>query len=113
VVHGHRVGRRSAGLQGKPEEGTVLISFSRRQCRGQLPADRSRTTAGGSNYERIIDKALARQGLIAAAAERSGSIAPSVHRLIFQAGLHHRRMMITEHAGRGVGLDAVGNLVRE
>jgi len=64
----------------------------------------------GLNYEQIIDKAL-KQGLVrpqqAMTLERA-----AVYKLIFQPGFSTADT-VSEHAGRGVGLDAVSNWVRE
>jgi chemotaxis protein histidine kinase CheA len=64
----------------------------------------------GLNYEQIVDKAL-RLDLItpqqAMALDRA-----ALYRLIFQPGFSTSDL-VTEHAGRGVGLDAVSSLVRE
>jgi two-component system chemotaxis sensor kinase CheA len=64
----------------------------------------------GLSYERILDRAL-RQGLIrpqqAASLDRR-----EAYGLIFQPGFTTADE-VSEHAGRGVGLDAVSTLVRE
>jgi signal transduction histidine kinase len=94
--------------RGKPEEGTVQITFD-----AQGPEDLVLTVEDdgrGLSYEQIIDKAL-RLDLItpqqAVSLERA-----AVYRLIFQPGFSTTDE-VSEHAGRGVGLDAVSTLVRE
>jgi HPt (histidine-containing phosphotransfer) domain-containing protein/PAS domain-containing protein len=93
---------------GKPEQGTVQISFF-----GDVPEQYVLTVEDdghGLNYEQIVDKAL-RLGLLnpqqAVALDRA-----SVYRLIFQPGFSTSDQ-VSEHAGRGVGLDAVSSRVRE
>ena len=93
---------------GKPAEGTVQISF------GADGADEYMLTVEddghGLSYEQIVDRAL-RLDMIspqqAVTLDRA-----AVYRLIFQAGFSTSEE-VSEHAGRGVGLDAVSNLVRE
>src|ERR1700690_1038774 len=93
---------------GKTEEGTVRISFTADSADHYLLTidDDGR----GLSYEQILDNAL-RLGLIrpqqAATLERR-----QVYGLIFRPGFTTARE-ITEHAGRGVGLDVVSALVRE
>jgi len=107
VVHG--IEAPAARLQrGKSEDGTVRISFA-----ADHPEDYMLTVEDdgrGLSYEHILDRAL-RQGLVrpqqAMMLNRG-----TVYRLIFQPGFSTADE-ISEHAGRGVGLDAVGNLVRE
>lgn len=107
VAHGIEAPEERARL-GKPEEGTVQISFD-----AQGPEDFVLTVEDdgrGLSYEQIIDKAL-RLDLItpqqAVSLERA-----AVYRLIFQPGFSTTEE-VSEHAGRGVGLDAVSTLVRE
>ncbi|HWG77861.1 MAG TPA: ATP-binding protein [Steroidobacteraceae bacterium] len=107
VSHGIELPEERTRL-GKPEEGTVQISFD-----AQAPEDFVLTVEDdgrGLSYEQIIDKAL-RLDLIspqqAVSLERA-----AVYRLIFQPGFSTTEE-VSEHAGRGVGLDAVSTLVRE
>ncbi len=109
IVHGIEPAEERRRL-GKPAEGTVRISFTE----DSGDTDTYRLTieddGHGLSYEHIIDKAL-RLGLInpsqAAALDRA-----SAYRLIFLPGFSTIEE-ISEHAGRGVGLDAVSTLVRE
>lgn len=94
--------------RGKLDEGTVQISWA-----DDSPDDYMLTIEDdgrGLSYELILDKAL-RQGLLrpqqAASLDRTAA-----YRFIFQPGFSTAEE-ISEHAGRGVGLDAVGTLVRE
>jgi two-component system chemotaxis sensor kinase CheA len=93
---------------GKPEEGTVQISFNiqKREEFVLIVEDDGK----GLSYEQIVDKAL-RLGLLspqqAVTLERA-----AVYKLIFQPGFSTTDE-VSEHAGRGVGLDAVSTLVRE
>lgn len=107
ITHGIEAGAQRR-QHGKPEEGTVQISFagdSATEFLLQIEDD-----GRGLDYEQIIDKAL-REGLLrpqqAMALDRA-----SVYRLIFQPGFSTANE-VSEHAGRGVGLDAVGSIVRE
>jgi signal transduction histidine kinase len=107
VAHGIEAPEERARL-GKPEEGTVQITFD-----AHGPEDFALTVEDdgrGLSYEQIIDKAL-RLDLItpqqAVSLERA-----AVYRLIFQPGFSTTDE-VSEHAGRGVGLDAVSTLVRE
>jgi len=93
---------------GKPPMGTVRIRFaeSSPQDYSLLIEDDGR----GLNPELIRDRAVDR-GLLdterAATLDRSG-----VFRLLFQPGFS-TAAEVTEHAGRGVGLDVVNTIVRE
>jgi chemotaxis protein histidine kinase CheA len=64
----------------------------------------------GLNYEQIIDKAL-RLGRIRPQ-QAAGLDRATVYRMIFQPGFSTADQ-VSEHAGRGVGLDAVSSLVRQ
>lgn len=93
---------------GKAEEGTIKIGFTT-----DVPDHYVLTIdddGRGLSYEQILDKAL-RLGLVnpqqAATLERR-----QVYGLIFRPGFTTAEE-ITEHAGRGVGLDVVSALVRE
>jgi two-component system, chemotaxis family, sensor kinase CheA len=93
---------------GKPPAGTVRIRFAEASAEefSLLIEDDGR----GLNPERIRSRAVDR-GLLdndkAAALDRSG-----IFRLLFQPGFSTADE-VTEHAGRGVGLDVVNTLVRE
>jgi HPt (histidine-containing phosphotransfer) domain-containing protein len=107
VVHGIEPAADRAG-RGKPEQGTVSVQFAGDSSEEYLLTIED--DGNGLDYERIIDKAL-RQGLLqpqqAATLDRM-----AVYRLIFQPGFSTVDT-VSEHAGRGVGLDAVGARVRE
>lgn len=64
----------------------------------------------GLDYEQILDKAL-RDGLLKPEQAMQLDRA-SIFRLIFQPGFT-TASTVTEHAGRGVGLDVVGAMIRE
>ena len=105
IVHGIESPAARA-QQGKLEAGTVQISFA-----GDSPEVYMLTIEDdgrGLNFQKIIDKAL-RKGLLrpeqAMNAERR-----AIYAFIFQPGFSTAEQ-ITEHAGRGVGLDAVRTLV--
>jgi chemotaxis protein histidine kinase CheA len=107
IVHGIESpeARRDAG---KIEEGTLQVSFSEDGSEEFLLTIED--DGRGLNYEQIIDKAL-KQGMVkpqqAMSLERA-----AVYKLIFQPGFSTANE-VSEHAGRGVGLDAVSNWVRE
>ena len=93
--------------RGKPAEGTLQISFADDGPDYLLTIE---DDGRGLSYEQIVDKAL-RQGMLrpnqVSALERTAA-----YRLIFQPGFSTAGE-VSEHAGRGVGLDTVGHLVRE
>jgi two-component system chemotaxis sensor kinase CheA len=97
--------RRDAG---KLEEGTLQVTFTEDGSEEFLLTIED--DGRGLNYEQIIDKAL-KQGMVkpqqAMSLERA-----AVYKLIFQPGFS-TASEVSEHAGRGVGLDAVSNWVRE
>lgn len=107
VAHGIETNAQRTQL-GKLEEGMIQVSFATDSAEDYLLTIED--DGRGLNYEQIVDKAL-RQGLLrpqqAATLERA-----SVYRLIFHPGFSTADA-VSEHAGRGVGLDAVSNLVRE
>jgi len=107
IVHGIEAAPARAE-RGKVEQGTVQISFAADSAEDYLLTIED--DGRGLGYEQIIDKAL-RLGLVrpqqAMALERV-----AVYRLIFQPGFSTVEQ-VSEHAGRGVGLDAVTNLVRD
>jgi signal transduction histidine kinase len=107
VMHGiERPGERLQS--GKTEEGTVLISFTADSADHYLLTIDD--DGKGLSYEQILDRAL-RLGLVspqqAATLERR-----QVYGLIFRPGFTTAEE-VTEHAGRGVGLDVVSAQVRE
>jgi hypothetical protein len=93
---------------GKLEEGTLQVSFLDESDEEYLLTIED--DGRGLNYEGILDKAL-KQGMVkpqqAMTLERA-----AVYKLIFQPGFS-TASEVSEHAGRGVGLDAVSNWVRE
>lgn len=93
---------------GKLEEGTLQVVFTDDGDDEFLLTIED--DGRGLNYEQIIDKAL-KQGMVkpqqAMTLERA-----AVYKLIFQPGFSTADE-VSEHAGRGVGLDAVSNWVRE
>ena len=106
VVHGIEppLERRA---RGKSEQGTLTISFA-----GDSADDYLLTIEDdgrGLSYEQIVDKAL-RVGLLTPQ-QVAGLDHSSIYRLIFKPGFSTVEK-ISEHAGRGVGLDAVSNLIR-
>ena len=107
IVHGIESpeARRDSG---KLEEGTLQVNFAEDNDEGFLLTIED--DGRGLNYEQILDKALT-QGIVkpqqAMTLERA-----AVYKLIFQAGFSTADS-VSEHAGRGVGLDAVSNWVRE
>ena len=107
IVHGVESSD-ARNAAGKSPVGSVRISFSESGDNGfsLLFEDDGR----GLNYEHIIDRAL-QLGLVkpeqAASMDRAAAF-----RLIFTPGFS-TVSTVTDHAGRGVGLDAVNVLVRE
>jgi len=106
IVHGIEPGAARAAA-GKPPAGTVRVRFS-----DAKPEEYSllvEDDGQGLDPDQIRARALER-GLLdaqqAAALDRSGAF-----RLIFQSGFS-TAAQVTEHAGRGVGLDVVNTTVR-
>jgi two-component system chemotaxis sensor kinase CheA len=97
--------RRDAG---KLEEGTLQVSFAE-DGDGEFLLT-IEDDGRGLNYEQILDKAL-KQGMVKPAQAMTLERA-AVYKLIFQPGFSTANE-VSEHAGRGVGLDAVSNWVRE
>jgi signal transduction histidine kinase len=93
---------------GKPDAGTVQIGFAADHAEEYVLTVED--DGHGLSYEQIVDKAL-RLDLIspqqAMTLERT-----AIYRLIFQPGFSTADE-VSEHAGRGVGLDAVSSRVRE
>ena len=106
IVHGIEPGEQRAAA-GKPPTGTVRIRFApaSEQDYSLLIEDDGQGLSTEQIRERARDRGLldAEQ---AAALDRSG-----VFRLIFQPGFS-TAAEVTEHAGRGVGLDVVNAAVR-
>lgn len=107
IIHGiEPLAERAAA--GKPPVGTIRIRFAEAspQEYSLLVEDDGR----GLNPAQIRDRAVDR-GLLdtekAASLDRSG-----VFRMLFQPGFS-TAAEVTEHAGRGVGLDVVNTIVRE
>lgn len=93
---------------GKPAEGTVQISFAAGDS-GEYTLT-VEDDGHGLNYEQIVERAL-----------RLDLLSPqqaltldwdNIYRLIFEPGFSTADA-VTEHAGRGAGLDAVSGRVRE
>lgn len=107
VVHGIEApdARQAAS---KPDTASVRVSFEANGTDGYVLTVED--DGQGLPFERILDAAL-RKGLLspsdAARMDRS-----AVYGLIFRAGFSTAEQ-VTEHAGRGVGLDAVSQAVRE
>lgn len=106
VVHGIETPDRRLAAS-KPETAAVRISFEAVGNEGFVLTVED--DGQGLPFEKILDTAL-RKGLVtpadAARLER-----PAVYGLIFRAGFS-TATEVTEHAGRGVGLDAVSQTVR-
>ncbi len=93
---------------GKAEEGTVQISFSTDDS-GEYTLT-VEDDGHGLNYEQIVERAL-RLDLLSPQQALTLDWA-SIYRLIFEPGFSTADA-VSEHAGRGVGLDAVNTRVRE
>lgn len=93
---------------GKPEEGTVQISFAVDDSGDYLLTIED--DGYGLNYEQIVERAL-RLDLLSAQQALTLDWA-SVYKLIFEPGFSTVDA-VSAHAGRGVGLDAVSTRVRE
>ncbi|HEX4049731.1 MAG TPA: ATP-binding protein [Steroidobacteraceae bacterium] len=107
IAHGiERPGRRAQ--LGKPEEGSLQISFAPDDTGGyELTVE---DDGHGLDYEEIVDRAL-RLDLLS---PQQALILDwdNIYRLIFEPGFSTADE-ISEHAGRGVGLDVVNARVRE
>jgi len=107
VVHGIETPEERRSL-GKRDDGTILITFSSDSAEDYMLTFED--DGRGLNYERLMNRAL-QQGLVhpqqAAALDQS-----ALYRMIFHPGFS-TAAEISEHAGRGVGLDIVSDLVRE
>jgi signal transduction histidine kinase len=107
IAHGIEPPAQRARL-GKPEEGTVQISFAIDDA-GQY-ALTVEDDGRGLNYEQIVERAL-RLDLLSPQQALALDWA-NIYRLIFQPGFS-TAAEVSEHAGRGVGLDAVSTRVGE
>ncbi len=94
--------------RGKPEEGTVQITFAVDDA-GEY-ALTVEDDGYGLNYEQIVDRALRLDLLSPQQALTLDWV--NIYHLIFQPGFSTADQ-VSEHAGRGVGLDAVSTRVRE
>jgi signal transduction histidine kinase len=107
IVHGIEPPEERSSA-GKPAIGTIRVAF--RLNSGDQYTLTVEDDGQGLAYERIIDKAL-RLGLVeptqAAMLDKA-----AIFRLIFQPGFSTSEI-VTEHAGRGIGLDVVNAMVRE
>jgi len=106
VVHGIEPAPERLG-RGKSATGVLRIIYTEQAAAGRTLSFED--DGRGLDYEAIIDRAL-RRGLVrpedAAALDRATAC-----RLIFQPGFS-TATEVSEHAGRGVGLDAVNALTR-
>jgi hypothetical protein len=107
IAHGIERPARRAQL-GKPEEGSLQVSFAVDDAGGyELTVE---DDGHGLNYEQIVDRAL-RLDLLSPQQALSLDW-DNIYRLIFEPGFSTADE-ISEHAGRGVGLDVVNARVRE
>jgi two-component system, chemotaxis family, sensor kinase CheA len=107
IVHGIETPEERTSA-GKPAIGMIRIAF--RLNSGDQYTLTVEDDGQGLAYERIIDKAL-RLGLVEPAQAATLDKA-AIFRLIFQPGFSTSEI-VTEHAGRGIGLDVVNAMVRE
>jgi len=107
ICHGIELPEERA-IAGKARGGTIRVVFNDQGTDdyGLTVEDDGR----GLDYEQILDKAL-RDGLLKPEQAMQLDRA-SVFRLIFQPGFS-TSPTVTEHAGRGVGLDVVSSMIRE
>lgn len=107
IVHGVETPEVRANAS-KPASATVRLMFENTGNEGYVLTVED--DGQGLSYEKILDAAL-RKGIVgptdAAKLER-----PAVYGLIFRPGFSTAEA-VSEHAGRGVGLDAVSQAVRE
>jgi HPt (histidine-containing phosphotransfer) domain-containing protein/PAS domain-containing protein len=106
VVHGVELpaDRQAAS---KPQAGTVRVAFESAPDGYLLTIE---DDGQGLAYERILDTAL-RKGLVSPA-DAARMERPAVYGLIFRPGFTTAER-VSEHAGRGVGLDAVSHTIRQ
>jgi len=107
VVHGVESPEQRRGAS-KPEVANVRVVFEPAGAEGYLLIVED--DGQGLVYERILDKAL-RSGLVGPA-DAAKMERPAVYGLIFRPGFTTAET-VSDHAGRGVGLDAVSHVVRE
>lgn len=107
IAHGIEPPAQRAQL-GKPEEGIVQISFAVDDTGEYILTVED--DGHGLNYEQIVGRAL--QLDLLSPQQALTLDWDSVYRLIFQPGFSTADE-VSEHAGRGVGLDAVSTRVRE
>jgi len=93
--------------RGKPEQGTLTVNFAGDSAEDYLLTIED--DGRGLSYEQIVDKAM-RLGLLTSQ-QVAGLDQSAIYRLIFKPGFSTVEK-VSEHAGRGVGLDAVSNLIR-
>jgi chemotaxis protein histidine kinase CheA len=106
VVHGIEPPQERRA-RGKSEQGTLTVNFVGDGAEDYLLTIED--DGRGLSYEQIVDKAL-RLGLLSSQ-QVAGLDQSSIYRLIFKPGFSTVEK-VSEHAGRGVGLDAVSNLIR-
>lgn len=107
VVHGIETPDNRASAS-KSETAAVRVSFDDAGAEGYVLTVED--DGQGLPYERILDAAL-RKGLVSPA-DAARMERPAVYGLIFRAGFSTAET-VTEHAGRGVGLDSVSQTVRD
>ena len=107
IMHGIE-GREQRAAAGKPPTGAIRVRFA--EVNPQEYSLLVEDDGQGLNPARIRDRALER-GLLDA--EQAATLNQSgAYRMIFQPGFS-TAMEVTEHAGRGVGLDIVNATIRE
>jgi signal transduction histidine kinase len=107
IMHGIE-GREQRAAAGKPPTGAIRVRFA--EANPQEYSLLVEDDGQGLDTERIRDRARAR-GLLDA--EQAAQLNQSgAYRMIFQPGFS-TATEVTEHAGRGVGLDVVNATIRE
>ena len=107
IMHGIE-GREQRAAAGKPPTGAIRVRFA--EANAQEYSLLVEDDGQGLSPERIRDRALER-GLLDA--EQAAQLNQSgAYRMIFQPGFS-TATEVTEHAGRGVGLDVVNATIRE
>ena len=106
VVHGIESPEKRLAAS-KPETAAIRVSFESTGAESFVLTVED--DGQGLPYERILDTAL-RKGLVSPA-DAARMERPAVYGLIFRPGFS-TATEVTEHAGRGVGLDAVSQTVR-
>jgi chemotaxis protein histidine kinase CheA len=107
IVHGVESPEQRAG-SGKPPGGVVRVSFS--DSGKDEYALLIEDDGQGLSYERILNRAL--QMDLVKPAQVMNMDRAAIFRLIFMPGFSTAES-VSDHAGRGVGLDAVNALVRD